>query len=225
MADAEYARKPWLKFSDIPAAQHPNLKFVQGSLSHVDCAAKTATVLAHGTNEAVTHEYDYFVNATGLRRAWPTVPAALTREEYLRDCEAHIKSMEPTPHGVVVVGGGAVGIEMAAELAVYKPEVKVTLVHSRDKLLSSEDLPDDIRDQTLQLLNDAGVDVVFGHRLSNVKEVEEADGSKKYEIDFTNGEKRVTSKVINAISKSTPSTAFLPSSALDEEGYVKILPK
>lgn len=125
----------------------------------------------------------------------------------------------------MVVGGGAVGIEMAAELKMVKPHLKVTLVHSRDKLLSSEGLPDKTKDVALQLLLEAGVEVLMSHRLTTNNKVETTDGSEKYEIEFTNGYKMFASEVIMAISGSVPTSTYLPTSALDADGLVKIKPK
>lgn len=125
----------------------------------------------------------------------------------------------------MVVGGGAVGIEMAAELKMVKPHLKVTLIHSRDKLLSSEGLPDETKDVALQLLREAGVEVLMSHRLAANNKVETTDGSEKYEIEFTNGHKMFASEVIMAISRSVPTSTYLPTSALDADGLVKIKPK
>jgi NADH dehydrogenase FAD-containing subunit len=224
LADTEYSKKAWIKYADVPALQAPNIRIVQGSVSSVDCEAKTATVIDSTTKVATTHAYDFFVSATGLRRVWPVVPQSLTRKQYLLEAEEHIHAVHNARDGVVVVGGGAVGIEMAAELKFVKPDVKVTLVHSRDKLLSSEGLPDECKDVALELLKEGGVEVLMNHRLASTKKVETMDGSSKYEVEFTNGSKIVASKVILAMSKSVPTTSYLPAEALDEEGRVKIQP-
>jgi NADH dehydrogenase FAD-containing subunit len=208
----------------VPALQAPNIRIVQGTVSSVDCAAKTATVIDSTTKVATTHAYDFFVSATGLRRVWPVVPQSLTRKQYLLEAEEHIHAVHNARDGVVVVGGGAVGIEMAAELKFVKPDVKVTLVHSRDRLLSSEGLPDECKDVALELLKEGGVEVLMNHRLASTKEIETLDGSSKYEVEFTNGSKLVASKVILAMSKSVSTTSYLPADALDEEGRVKIQP-
>ncbi|KAJ4267370.1 hypothetical protein NW762_003475 [Fusarium torreyae] len=222
LADSDYSKKAWVKYSDIPGLKDPSINFIQGSVTNVDPTAKTATISAHLTKEQSTLEYDYLVSATGLRRVWPVVPQSLTRKQYLLEAENHINAVENAKHGVVVVGGGAVGIEMAAELKMVKPHLKVTLVHSRDKLLSSEGLPDETKDVALKLVKEGGVEVLMNHRLASTKKVETDDGSNKYEIEFTNGNKTFASEVIMAISKSVPTSTYLPASALDEEGYVKI---
>lgn len=214
-----------MKHVDLAGLQFPNVKFIQGTLNSVDPAAKKATVSHYLTQEKTTHEYDYFVAATGLRRAFPVVPQSLTRKQYLVEAENHIKSCENAKHGVVVVGGGAVGIEMAAELKMVKPHLKVTLVHSRDKLLSSEALPDETKDVALELLKEGGVEVLMNHRLASTRDIETTDGSVKKEIEFTNGDRMFASEVFMAVSKSVPTTTYLPASVLDEEGYVHVRSK
>ncbi|CAM1509361.1 Fc.00g031000.m01.CDS01 [Cosmosporella sp. VM-42] len=223
-ADSDYANKNWVKFTDMPYLQLPNVKIIQGSVAGVNAGAKTATISHHLTKEETTHEYDFFVAATGLRRVFPVVPQSLTRKQYLLEAEAQIKACENAKHGVVVVGGGAVGIEMAAELKMVKPQTKVTLVHSRDKLLSSEGLPDETKDVALELLKEGGVEVLLNHRLATTTQLETTDGSNKQEIEFTNGHKLIASEVVMAISRSIPTTSYLPHKAIDPEGYVYIRP-
>ncbi|KAL7948202.1 hypothetical protein V8C42DRAFT_244780 [Trichoderma barbatum] len=223
LADSEYAKKAWVRFQDIPALRLPNVRFVQGSVSSVDCGAKTATVINSTTKETVTHQYDYFVTATGLRRVWPVVPQSLTRKQYLLEAETQINALDGAKDGVVIVGGGACGIEMAAELKHVKPHLKVTLVHSRDKLMSSEPLPDECKDKSLDMVKEAGVDVLMSHRLASSTKVDSSDGSSKYEVEFTNGHRMAASIVIMALSNSISTASYLPSSATDDEGLVKIL--
>ncbi|KAM3439071.1 hypothetical protein MY4824_002875 [Beauveria thailandica] len=224
LADNEYAKKAWVKYADIPSMQVPNLKVVVGSVTAVDCVSKTATTLDAVTGVATEHAYDFFVAATGLRRVWPTVPQALSRKQYLVEAGEHVHAVSNAQHGVVVVGGGAVGIEMAGELKVVHPRIDVTLVHSRDRLLSSEGLSDECKDTTLALLREAGVRVVLNHRLGRSTRVETADGSTMYDIEFTNGHKMTASEVIMAVSQPTSTATYMPATALDENQLVKINP-
>lgn len=55
--------------------------------------------------------------------------------------------------------------------------------------------------------------------------METTDGSKKYHIKFTNGKTTEASVVIVGVSQSVPATGFLPTTALDAEGKVKIRSK
>ncbi|GKT51873.1 oxidoreductase OXR1 [Colletotrichum spaethianum] len=223
-ADSKYAAKSWVKFDDIPSLQRPNVRFVQGSVSKVDMATKTATVLDHATKQPRDFSYDFLIAASGLRRVFPVVPKSLTRKQFLLEAEEQIRSVQDAPDGVVVVGGGAVGIEMAAELKLSEPATKVTLVHSRDKLLSSEGLPDECKDKALELTREAGVEVLMSHRVKETRKLDTPadNGRARYEIEFTNGTKLLASRVIMAISRSVPSTDYLPAAAKDEQGYVKV---
>lgn len=117
---------------------------------------------------------------------------------------------------------GAVGIEMAAELKLVHPNLNVTLVHSRDKLLSSEALPDEVKDRSFELLREAKVTVLMSHRLSRTEEIKDDAGKPCLKVHFTNGHTMLADQVSMAVSRSVPTTMYLPSDVLDEEGYVKI---
>ncbi len=111
---------------------------------------------------------------------------------------------------------------MAAELKLVHPHLKVTLVHSRDKLLSSEPLPDELKERSLELLREAGVDVLMSHRLEKTEEIKDVNGNPCLRVHFTNGQTMLADQVAMAVSKSVPTTTYLPEEALNEEGYVKI---
>ncbi|KAI0481359.1 FAD/NAD(P)-binding domain-containing protein [Xylariaceae sp. FL0804] len=270
LANRPYAEKAWVDYKDVKILQRPNVRFVHGSLTGVDCAAKTATISEQqqqhrdsSNNQTTTTtpptptptpttsttevRYDFFVAATGLRRAWPVVPQSLSREAYLREAGAHIDrvtSLSGTAAAppVLVVGGGAVGIEMAAELKHAHPGVRVTLAHSRGRLLSAEPLPDTVKDCALELTREAGVEVLLDHRLADCKKVvvardhnDDKDDDKNdksggggaeetYEVTFENGRTMRASQVVMAMSKSVPSTGFLPAAALSPEGLVRVRP-
>ncbi|KAI1194872.1 hypothetical protein F5X97DRAFT_261600 [Nemania serpens] len=224
MASKEYAEKAWVEYKHVKILQRPNVTFVQGTLANVDCENKRATILDRRTQKTRVESYDFFVAATGLRRVWPVVPQALTRETYLKEVGAHCDRVLNSTAPVLVVGGGAVGIEMATELKHVKPSVQVTLAHSRDKLLSAEPLPDMVKDCAFELAEQAGVEVLLSHRLASSTPTKSADGSLLYEVEFTNGHKMVASEVITAISNSIPSSSYLPQDALDADGYVNVRP-
>ncbi|KAI0906557.1 hypothetical protein F4823DRAFT_606715 [Ustulina deusta] len=224
MASRDYAEKAWVEYKHVKVLQRPNVTFVQGTVANVDCENKTATISERRTQKTRVESYDFFIAATGLRRAWPVVPQALTRETYLMEVGAHCDRVLNSTAPVLVVGGGAVGIEMAAELKYMKPSVQVTLAHSRDKLLSAEPLPDMVKDCALELTEQAGVEVLLNHRLASSTPTKDADGSVLYEVEFTNGHKMTVSEVITAISNSIPSSSYLPQQALDGDGYVNVQP-
>lgn len=112
---------------------------------------------------------------------------------------------------------------MAAELKLVHPNLKITLVHSRDQLLSSEPLPKELKSRTLELVHAAGVDTLLSHRLDATDEAAVDDlGNPCVRLCFTNGHTLLADHVVMAISRSIPSTSFLPKTVLDDQGYVRI---
>jgi NADH dehydrogenase FAD-containing subunit len=119
---------------------------------------------------------------------------------------------------------GAVGVEMAAEIKLVYPDQTVTLIHSRDRLLSSEPLPDFFKEKSLAELKETGVEVVLSKRVNEINPVEGSHGRTEYSLALSDGTTLQAGHVISAISKSIPSSSFLPKDALDGEGLVRITP-
>ncbi|KIW21630.1 hypothetical protein PV08_02210 [Exophiala spinifera] len=222
-ASSEFAPRAWTKFRDLPALK--NIRFIQGTAENVDCSKRHAVILDAETKSPVTLEYDYLVAATGLRRVWPVVPQAKSRESYLSEAAEHIEAVRKAKNGVAVIGGGAVGIEMAAEIKLVMPDQKVTLIHSRDKLCSSEPLPDEFKDRCLATLHEAGVETIMGQRVLGVETFQSEEGDAISELTLADNSTLRAGYVIHAISRSIPSTTYLPASARDNEGYVKVTPR
>lgn len=105
LASDTYSAKAWTKYADIPAVQHAAVRTVQGSVTHLDCATKTATIVdARGHSSTV--RYDYAICCSGLRREHPTVPQSLFRDKYLAECKEHIDSVRDATESIVIIGGG-----------------------------------------------------------------------------------------------------------------------
>ncbi|OGE55891.1 hypothetical protein PENARI_c003G01832 [Penicillium arizonense] len=216
----------WKKYEDIPALQNLDIKTVQGRVDSVDCKSRVARIYQSTANDGhkiVEEKYDYMIATTGLRREWPSAPKSFTREAYLAETADSVETIENAVQGVVVIGGGAVGIEIAAELKMLRPQSKVTLIHSRQNLLSSEPLPAEFSAKTLELLKESNVEMVLGARVQETVPADDST-SAKYTLKLSNGEEINADYVINAVSKFSPTSSYLPSGACDSEGYIRITP-
>jgi NADH dehydrogenase FAD-containing subunit len=123
-----------------------------------------------------------------------------------------------------VIVSGAVGIEMAAELKLMMPDQKITLIHSRDRLLSAEPLPEEFKESCRTIIEQGGVNLILGQRVVETKSSRTDDGDQRFVLRLANGTEVTAGHVIHAISKSLVSSSFMPTEALDEEGHVKITP-
>lgn len=62
--------------------------------------------------------------------------AGATRAGYLAELRASQAAFADAAH-VLIVGGGAAGVEIAGELSTHYPEKRITLVHSHERLLAT----------------------------------------------------------------------------------------
>lgn len=79
---------------------------MQGDVLRVDPVTKLAVVKDAKSGEIRTEKYDYLVASSGSSRAWPVVPQALNKSDYLEETGTHIDTVRNVKDGVVVVGGG-----------------------------------------------------------------------------------------------------------------------
>lgn len=78
--------------------------------------------------------FEYLVVATGTHLSQPAGMKdddKLSSVAYLQKHQAEIKRSR----SIVIVGGGAVGVQMATDLKEYYPEKEITVVQSRPKLM------------------------------------------------------------------------------------------
>jgi len=214
----------WKRFSHCNELRQPNLHFKHGSVTRIDPGSKVAEWLDR--NGKTHHQtYDYLVMATGLKRCWPAVPKSGSYEEYLTDSREFISKIvggdpKMPQHGrkVAIVGAGAVGVEFSGEIKNYYPGIGVTLIHSRDQVLSSEPLPSDVKNKVKDILVEEGVEVILGNR---AKTREQSNGG--LEIELADGRILTADFVIDSTVKGSPTTHVLPSSCLntDKEIIVK----
>lgn len=106
------------------------------------------------------------------------------------------------------------GTEFAGELKLTHPSKRITLIHSRSSLLSSEPLPDEFKTKALEMMEASGIEVLLNTRVKS-----ETDGG----LVLSTGETITTSAVIWCTGGQRPITGYIPSAALDSAtGLVRI---
>lgn len=164
---------------------HDRIEVVVGTVIAIDPEARTLSVDAAGG--AQTESYDTLLYAVGSTAALGVAGAgefahALSDAEGARSASIALAAGSAGQR-VVVVGGGATGVEAAAEIAEQYPAARVALV-SRGAVLGH--LPARSRRSVARSLARSGVTVVEGAAVSRVLEtaVLLADGSS-VESDVT----------------------------------------
>jgi NADH dehydrogenase FAD-containing subunit len=134
-------------------------------------------------------------------------------------------------NSIVIVGGGAVGVQMACDLKEVYPAKQITLVHSRQQLMPvyHEALSDLIKIRFQEL----GVELVTGSRvvIPQTGFPNNDESQKPFEIQLQDGRVLSADFVIQATGQ-TPNNQFLqglepssPDSVVNpKNGFIRVLP-
>ncbi|GFZ45347.1 hypothetical protein JCM24511_03073 [Saitozyma sp. JCM 24511] len=169
-------------------------------------------------------EYDYLAIATGTRL--PS-PGSMQDEDkplsvsYFQEYQKKVK----TAQRIVILGGGAVGCQMACDILEVYPDKEVTMVQSREKVMSR--FHEGLHEIVKKRFDELGVKLVTGSRA-----VIPPNGFplEPTTVTLASGQTIPADLVITATGQ-TPNTAFLstlsptsPSGLLTPSGFVRVLP-
>lgn len=113
--------------------------------------------------DSVQIPYSHLVYALGSHLPDPLRTEARFKADgtnWMREIQERIKGSQE----IVLVGGGALGVQFATDIAAVHPGKKVTLIHSRKQLLPNFD--ERVHDIAYHRLKQLGVNVVLGERLA-----------------------------------------------------------
>jgi NADH dehydrogenase FAD-containing subunit len=113
--------------------------------------------------ETGEYPYDYLVIASGSSYNPPIKESCVviaTRAEHLREHHNQLNRA----NSILIIGGGLVGVELAAEIIEHYPEKKVTIIHAGEKLIERTS-EKSIRYAT-SFLKKRGVEVRYNERLT-----------------------------------------------------------
>ncbi|TFK72298.1 FAD/NAD(P)-binding domain-containing protein [Pluteus cervinus] len=136
------------------------------------------------------------------------------------------QKMISEPSTVLIVGGGALGIQYATDIAAVHPTKKITLLHSRDRLLPRFD--EAMHVEIIRALKDSNVEVILGDRLdlASVKD-EKVDASGQRVVKTTSG-REIAAELLLLCTGQSPNTDLLskwdPSTVDSKTGLAHVLP-
>ncbi|KAJ2155940.1 hypothetical protein GGF46_005512 [Coemansia sp. RSA 552] len=153
-----YGHKLWVPYSTVDWLHHPQIALVQDTVEEIH-----PHHLVLGSQRL---EFDYLIVALGISRFGPVGVQAASHKEFVEDLRRTHREIA-SAQTVAVVGGGAVGVEMAADIKCDFPSKQVTLFHSRALPIPGP-FDDDFRRQTVGILHDEiGVAMELGQRVTH----------------------------------------------------------
>ncbi|KAJ6089253.1 hypothetical protein N7467_004469 [Penicillium canescens] len=173
--------------------------------------------------------FDYVVVATGTRLSKPAAMEhddKLSSVEYLQKHQAGVKAAQ----SILIVGGGAVGVQMATDLKEYYPEKEVTVVQSRPRVMPN--FHPQLHDLIKRRFDELGIKLITGSRVTLPPGGFPNDGST-FQVQLTNGTTESTQFVILAtgqtpnnqlVSGLSPSSSNAESIVNPQNGFIRIRP-
>jgi NADH dehydrogenase FAD-containing subunit len=126
---------------------------------------------------------DFIVLATGSSYAAPFKPSGDSIQDF-RDAHAAVSAQLSNANSVVIVGAGAVGTELAGEIATARPGTRITLISSDDTLFPM--YPRRMGARLKSKLEKLGVTIILGQR---VQDLQRLDHPYKGAVTLTDGRK------------------------------------
>jgi 3-phenylpropionate/trans-cinnamate dioxygenase ferredoxin reductase component len=180
------------------------IKLVLGkTIDRIDTATKA--IFSSKTKYA----YDYLVLATGARnRKLPFTTEGVLDLRTLADAQLIQQKLDEIEH-LTIIGGGFIGLEMAA--AAVELGKKVTVIEAQDRLMARV-LPPVLSDVFLQKHTTQGVEVLLKTGVSNLEYEGNTEGG--YQLHLNNGQTLKTDLVVVGIG-------VLPNTELAEKAGLR----
>ncbi|RDB27682.1 Apoptosis-inducing factor B [Hypsizygus marmoreus] len=193
-----------------------NGKFVEGKVISFKAGKEGGSVTLESGEEI-----DYHILVLSQGATWSGPPGFPQTDSGVKEHISHLQSLFSKAKDIVLVGGGAVGLELAGELKDVYPDKKVTIVHG-DKYLLNPSYPDKVRKSAEKSIRARGVEVILDDFV-DVSETKEVEGVT------TRGGKELKSADLVVQSRGPrPNTEFV-AAALGEDslsplGLIRVKP-
>jgi len=193
------------------------VRTLQGLITALDPAKATVTVRLQDNRAQVEH-YDALVISSGVTNGF-------WRNNALEDLVSINQNIDHTAQqllpaqSVTIIGGGATGVSVAANLAARYPEKSVHHFFSEAQPLPG--YHPRVRASVAQHLLHVGV-ILHPHHRAIIPAGFHCDRFTFDPIDFSSGQDRFSADLtLWAIGKLRPNNDFIPADMLNDDGFVK----
>ncbi|KAK3320153.1 hypothetical protein B0T19DRAFT_362512 [Cercophora scortea] len=211
-------------FAAYPNAQH---EVVRARAVSLQPQQLTLDREWHGSKQL---SFDYLVAATGSRLSPPGAMEDDDKAPSVAYLQAYQQGIKRS-NSVTVIGGGAVGVQMACDLKEVYPEKDITLIHSRNQLMPvyHEGISNLIKKRFAEL----GINLVTESRVVVPAGGFPTTGTSPFEITLQDG-RTVTTDFAIVATGQIPNNQFITAGGLEpsapdslinpKNGYVRVRP-
>lgn len=142
------------------------------NIKEIKSVSSGQVVIVDSDGAEQTLEADGIVVATGSVQSSPLMKDSTGKSKETRKAEftAFRDAVKNAKAGVLVIGGGATGVELAGEIATDFPEVKCTLMNKPELLLNGSGKRSSMHKVVLKQLKKLGVNVILGDYIEGLRE-------------------------------------------------------
>ncbi|MEM7361796.1 MAG: FAD-dependent oxidoreductase [Bacteroidota bacterium] len=183
----------------------PNTSFIKGHVKKID---PTHVLLNSGKKVL----FDYLILATGSTYDTTLKKEGLVETVKLQDME-RIRKLIEKGENILLIGGGLVGVELAAEIITKYPDKNVKIVHSKSRLLHRT--PQKVSQYAKKFLQKKGVKVLCNERIEKRE--------KGYFL--TSKQNKIAADIAFLCTGVQPNSGMIKESLpkeVDKKGYVKV---
>lgn len=211
----------WRKHYLVGFERYRALRGVQvrhGLVEQLDVTQSSLTVRgASGSFETLS--YDALVLSPGVTNGFWRTPTIETREAVDGAIDTLANELAAAK-SIAVIGGGVTGVSAASNLKETHPSTRVVLAFSQDELLPG--YHPRVRASVRTRLVEQGVELLPGHR-AQAPAGFGFDRLTRGAVHFTSGQPPLDVEVaLWAVGQTRPNTSFIPTSLLDERGFIRV---
>ena len=226
----------WQQDYLMPFSRYKKLdgvKTLQGLISHIDTENNTVTVNLENEVDAIgeaaprqesalrqkTVPYDVLLIASGVSNGFWRNNTIENHSSIEQKIHAEANQIEQA-QSIAVVGGGATGVSVCANIAETYPDKDIHYYFSQSQPLPS--YHSKVREKIVAQLQSHNVHLHPNHR-AVIPEGERLDRMSSSKVEWQAGQAPSQADLtLWAVGSTRPNSAFIPESMLNEQGYVKI---
>ncbi|RYP42971.1 hypothetical protein DL768_010149 [Monosporascus sp. mg162] len=211
----DHEHKAFIPYGGYLGAAAPGV--LRWTQDHVVCASRDSVRLSSG--EEIPYAFLIVATGSGSGSSGDSLPSRVDADgkkdgiQKLKDMQLKVEKAR----NLVVVGGGAAGVELAADAKDKYPEKKVVIVHSRDAVMHR--FGPGLQTTAMDGLRELGVDVITGERVVG-------HDAKSGFVTFKSGRRVECDVLINCTGQRPASQLVVdlsPDSVL-ETGQIRVKP-